>query len=58
MGLGQQAGQSLDEILPIRIVEKDIALLDAAYHHMLEKSGSIQPGESWQGVNLKDKCTD
>jgi hypothetical protein len=39
MGLGQQPGQSLDEILPIRIVEKDIALLNAAYHYMLEKSG-------------------
>ena len=35
------------------IVEKDISLLGASLHHMLEKSRKIQPGESWNGIDAR-----
>ena len=44
-------GQSLDERVPIVIVEKDIASLDASADHMVERADGIKPWTPRHGYN-------
>jgi len=43
-GFGEQSGDAIHKILPIDIVNKDIATLNSANDYVLEKPGNVKSG--------------
>ena len=45
--LGNYTTNSINKIIPIRIIEKNLTTLDSPYNNMMKCARGIYPGSSW-----------